>query len=161
MAREEHEREDLLREATALVERAELRVTGFAEPVVIGFRRDGCGSIYLGADPAWHFNARDELRRAYIDGRLLKAEQGRLVSLERRRAEGQVQLVRHELDDARQGRLVARLREEIEKLSDALATGHFELVGQVPEGGQAVDRIKAWLSALPASLPIAKSPNAR
>ena len=41
MARRESDREDLLREATALVERAELTIEGFDEPIVVGFRRDG------------------------------------------------------------------------------------------------------------------------
>ena len=50
MARHEEDREDLLAEATALVERAELVVEGAAESVVIGFRRDGCASIYCGCN---------------------------------------------------------------------------------------------------------------
>ena len=44
MAREESEREDLLRDATALVERIELvfsTATTSAENIVVGFRRDG------------------------------------------------------------------------------------------------------------------------
>ena len=45
MARQESNREDLLREATALVERVELHVPAFEEPIVVGFRRDGCASF--------------------------------------------------------------------------------------------------------------------
>ena len=36
MPHTEHDREDLLREATALVERAELQVNGWDAPVVVG-----------------------------------------------------------------------------------------------------------------------------
>ena len=70
MARDESDREDLLREATALVERIELAPADAAddEHIVAGFRRDGALSIYFGADPVYHFNSAGELRRAYCDG---------------------------------------------------------------------------------------------
>jgi hypothetical protein len=161
MAREEHDREDLLREATALVERAELRFPHVREPVVIGFRRDGCGSIYLGAEPTWHFNTQNELRRAYIEGRLVKAERGRLVSLERRRAKGQVQLLRHELNDAETAALLASLQNAVAQLSNSLNEATFELVGQVPESSDVVTRIRRWLGSLPQPAHIASSPHSR
>ena len=97
MARSEHDREDLLAEATALVERVEFTTPAFAEPIIFGVRRDGCLSVYLSADEAYHFNTRHELRRAYLDGRLLKAERQRLVALTRNRTATEVQLVRHQL----------------------------------------------------------------
>src|SRR3954469_16416273 len=107
MAREESGREDLLREATALIERIELRprTTDLSiaasnlsdEPIVAGFRRDGALSIFFGEDPVYQFNAGGELRRAYFSGKLLKATRGRLVALERVRTEHEVQLMRNEL----------------------------------------------------------------
>src|SRR4051794_11841558 len=98
MARHESDREDLLREATALVERVELTMAGSEEPIVIGFRRDGSCSMFFGADPVYQFNTQAELRRAFREGRLVKAEGGRLVALERRREAGQLVLLRHALD---------------------------------------------------------------
>ena len=51
MAREEKEREDIFREATALVERIELSgLAGQAGSVVVGFWRNGCTSIYFGVE---------------------------------------------------------------------------------------------------------------
>src|SRR3954447_20411722 len=100
MSRHESDREDLLREATALVERIELTVGGFDLPVVCGFRRDGAASFYFGADPVYQFNAVGQLRRAFVAGRLIKAERGRLVALSRERTENEVALVRHELSAA-------------------------------------------------------------
>ena len=47
MAQRETNREDLLREATALVERAEIRIPGESEPIVVGFRRDGSASFFF------------------------------------------------------------------------------------------------------------------
>ena len=85
MARKEQDREDLLSEATPLVERIELDVEGFPETIVVGFRRTGEGSVYFGPDPVYQFNGAGELRRGYRAGRLIKAEQGRLVFLDRLR----------------------------------------------------------------------------
>ena len=105
MARQENPREDLLAEATALVERAELRIAGFAEPIVVGFRRNGAASIYFGQDAAYHFNTANELRRAFIGGTLYKADRGRLAALVRRRTAAEVELVRHDLDETVAARL--------------------------------------------------------
>jgi hypothetical protein len=97
MPSRESDREDLLREATALVERAELKIVGHAEPIVIGFRKDGSASFFFGADPVYQFNSAGELRRAYIGGLLYKAERGHLVALRRERTATEVSLVRSEL----------------------------------------------------------------
>src|SRR5688572_5223634 len=98
MARESQDREDLLAEATALVERVELAIPGEREPVVAGFRRDGCLSLFFGADPVYQFNTSNMLRRAYVGGKLYKAEKGHLIALDRRRESGGVYLVRQPLD---------------------------------------------------------------
>src|ERR1700704_5517811 len=101
MAREESSREELLREATALVERVELipNVAISDGHIVAGFRRNGALSVFFGEDPVYQFNAAGELRRAYTNGKLLKADRGRLAALQRVRTQNEVQLVRHELDE--------------------------------------------------------------
>src|SRR5687768_8047260 len=109
MSRTESDREDLLREATALVERAELQVAGLGEPIVVGFRRDGAASFFFGADPVYQFNAAGELRRAYVGGLLYKAEQGELVALRRERTPAETALVRHDLSAAESTDLLAAL----------------------------------------------------
>ncbi len=146
MARQEQDREDLLAEATALTERVELRVDGFAEPVVVGFRSYGAVSCYFGADPAYHFNSAGRLRRAYAGGLLYKAEQGRLASLDRRRTGSEVQLVRHDLDAAETRRFLEAAAAKLIGLREKLSRGSFERVGQHPEGADVVGRVQAWLS---------------
>ena len=146
MAREEHDREDLLAEATALTERAELQVEGFAAPIVIGFRSQGAASFYFGADPAYHFNSAGRLRRAFVRNLLYKAERGRLVSLDRRRAAGQVQLLRHELDAAESDRFLEEARQRLIALRDKLHGRQFQTVGQHPQQADVVGRAQAWLS---------------
>ena len=99
MAHYESDREDLLRQATALVERAEILLPGLTEPLVVGFRRDGSVSFFFGADPVYQFNAAGELRRAYLDGLLYKADRGRLVQMRARAVATEVVLVSVELAD--------------------------------------------------------------
>lgn len=146
MAREEADREDLLAEATALVERAELVIEGWADPIVVGFRAVGAASIYFGQVAAYHFNRQGELRRAYLDGRLYKAEGGRLVALERHRTANAVELIRDELDDERTHALLAELAEHSSRLARDMAEGRSDLIGQVPPDRDVVARIAAWLA---------------
>jgi hypothetical protein len=159
MAQQEQDREDLLREATALVERVELRVEGFAEPVIVGFRRGGEASVYFGPEPVYQFNARNELRRAFISAQLVKAERGCLVELERRRSATQVQLVRHEWDAERTAALLAKLRDDLSQLAAQLDARFYQLVGEVPVGGDVVSRVRQWLAVLPPQIAVAPAPN--
>lgn len=161
MARDEQHREDLLAEATALVERAEIVLAGEDDSTIIGFRRDGSASCYFGEDPAYHFNSAGELRRAFYDRRIYKAECRRLVSLERRRLPGEVQLVRHELTDEEAKAFVVATAERLERLQSAFANGTWRLIGQVSHSGDALDRIRRWLDQLVVPPPIAQSPRAK
>ena len=81
MARDEHDREDLLAEARALVERVSLQIAGLEQPVFIGFRRDDSASFYLGADRVYQFTSEGQLRRAFVGESPFKAEDGRSVEL--------------------------------------------------------------------------------
>jgi len=159
VARHEQDREDLLREATALVERVELEVEGFSAPVVIGFRRSGEGSVYFGADPVYQFNRAGELRRGYRAGRLLKAEQGRLVFLDRRRSPNEVVLAREVVTGATATELLAEAQERLDRLLDQLSGGRFRVVGQVSPAGDVVAHARDWLRTLPRPLPVATVPN--
>src|SRR5688572_16033893 len=146
MARNEQDREDLLREATALIERAEISCDGFAENVVFGFRRDGSLSVYFGADPVYQFTSQGELRRAYVDGLLIKAEHGQLVSLDRQRIAHEVVLVRNDLSDHEQALCLASAQSRLGALSSAISRGTYKIVGEVPDGGHVLERVSDWLA---------------
>jgi hypothetical protein len=161
MARQERPREDLLAEAGALVERAELAVPGEPAPVTVGFRRDGCASVYFGAEPAYHFNTAGQLRRAFLDDRLLKAEAGRLVALRRERMPGEVALLRHELSDPEQAAVLAALDARLARLATALQAGEAAPLRQVPDGGDVVGRFLRWLAGLSRPIGVAAAPHAR
>lgn len=161
MAKQESEREDLLREATALVERIELAPSEAesGEHVVIGFRSGGALSIYFGSDPAYHFNSGGQLRRAYCGGLLFKAEQGRLVSLDRVRRENEVQLMRHDLRDDEQAKSLADMFARLRELVQQCELHTLITVGQVPAGADVLSRTLTWLSQL-GEVRIAESPHA-
>ena len=161
MSRHQSDREDLLREATALIERAELSIPGFGEPIVAGFRRDGSASFYFGADPVYQFNTACELRRAYIGGLLYKAERGRLISLRRQRSEIEVALIRNELQSNEADSLLATTRAKLARLHEALASGDISLKGEVPPGGCAIRHTLQWLANLPPKIAVADKPNVR
>jgi hypothetical protein len=155
----EADREDLLGEATALVDRVELAVEGFADPVVVGFRRQGGASVYFGADPAYHFNSAGELRRAYCGGLLYRADGGRLASLERRRNDGEVELVRREIGEDDQQAFLDRLARELAALRNALDAGGFTVRGQVSTSGDVMPKVLAWLARLNSPVAMAQKPN--
>jgi hypothetical protein len=155
MARSESDREDLLREATALVQRAEFKLPGSPESNVVGFRRDGAASCFFGAGEVYQFNAAGELRRAYVANRLIKAERGRLVALTRERSASEVALVRAELSDAEQAALLSTAQQRLDGLQAALLAGEFELLGQVPAAADVLDQIRRWLAARSAAIQVA------
>ena len=161
MARNESDREDLLREATALVERAEFLLPDELEPIVAGFRRDGSCSLFFGSDRVVQFNSAGQLRRGYFDGRLLKSDQGRLVWLTRERTPTETILHSRVLSAEEVAATLLRASELIEGLSSHLRAGTFTLVGEVPPDGKIVQRIITWRDALPLPLQIASAPNAR
>jgi hypothetical protein len=158
MARETHEREDLLHDAVALVPRILLRVTIDGKPceVFAGFRGDSL-SLYFGGDPVYHFNAAGELRRAYADDRLIKAERRRLVFMERRPGAGESVLQRQAPDELAERTLLAAMHDRLEQLRAAIADHQIEIVGEAPASGEAAPRLTAWLNAH-ADVTIAASP---
>ena len=160
MARVDTEREDLLREATALVERVELCLPDRDESLVAGFRRDGSASFFFGPDPVYQFNSRGQLRRAFVRGLLYKADQGHLYEMRRERTETEVQLVSRPLSEEETTAFLADARMHLVILHAALSTGRFNLVGQVPENGEVGSQLATWLGAVPAEISIARGPKA-
>ncbi len=161
MARREQPREDLLAEATALAERIELALPDRPDHVVVGFRRDGAASVYFGEDPAYHFNSAGELRRAFLDGQLIKAEKGKLVALQRRRSDTTVALLSHECDASQAARICEECQHRLQELERRLVAEQFEIVGQIPSTADVLGRARAWATAIIAGFAIAQSPRVK
>ena len=158
MAETEHGGEDLMRTATAMTPRIEIAVEGFSSLVFVGFRRSS-GSLYVGEDPAYHFNGAGEIRRAYYQGRMVKAEAGNLVALISKRHEGSGDLVRDELDAVSTAAFLADAGKVLEALAEALEQGCFRVTRQVPEKEDLIARCRQWLTDLPRPLRVAAVAN--
>jgi hypothetical protein len=160
MSRRESDREDLLREATALVERVELKLSGKEDSVVAGFRRDGAASFFFGADPVYQFNATGELRRAFVGGLLYKTDGGKLVEMRRERTAKAVELRSRQLDAAETATFLTQAEAALDRLKSALAATQFEVVGQVSHdisSPNVVARVSAWLAARPQQISLAQT----
>jgi len=160
VARQEQDREDILKEASALVQRIEIELPDLTDNMIAGFRRDGSASLFVGPDPVFQFNSKHELRRAYQSGLLIKAERGQLVSLQRRRAANQVQLLRSELNEAATAELITAAASYLQLLDSHLRNGTFTIHGQVPHDVDVVGRVRKWLADRPRSIRVAARPHA-
>ena len=161
MARIERDREDLLAEATALVERVELKLPEMDDHVIVGFRRNGCVSVFFGPDPVYQFTTDNKLRRAFVGGLPIKAEAGRLFSLDRQRGSGEVLLIRHELTDDESSHLRGEALYRLHSLHKTLVAGHHQAIGRVPSEIDVVARVIVWLESLPQEIQPAPSPRVR
>ena len=132
MARVETDRDDLLREAVALVRRMELRVSPGDNVIVIGFRPTGWLSVYFNADPMYQFDELGRLRRAYTDGLLYRSEGSVLARLERQRLEAETTLVRRDLCGESLVEFRQQTHDKIRWLQELLREGDVTISRQVP-----------------------------
>ncbi len=151
MARRTQDREDLLNEATALLPRIllQLELDGRAVEVFAGFRNGEALSLYFDSDPVFHFNSRGELRRAFAEGRILKAEQGKLVAWRPQRTAKTTSMTRKELTPDEQRDFGSCVNHLLRSLNDSIKEQQYTLMGQVPEAGDALERIGVWVQNQP------------
>jgi len=158
MAKQESDREDLMREATALVRRAELVMEKSDEldPVVVGFRRDGRFSVYFGADPVYQFDHQLRLRRAYVDGLLFRTQGATLAELTRVRDGSGTQLLRRDFSPSELEEFRESALRRLADLQGAMASGKVRITGKVPPDWQVFEEVAACLDViLDARLPLA------
>ncbi|MEO1995950.1 MAG: hypothetical protein ABGZ17_11810 [Planctomycetaceae bacterium] len=145
MADHQHDREDIMREATAMTRRVELECAGAAR-VVTGFRQLGWFSLYVDQDPVYHFDADGRLRRAFVDGFLYRSQGGFLARLSRRRSAGVSELLRTDLIDEELHRFLEQMCVCCRRLHTAIMAGDTRTVAQVPADDAALlDDVAAGL----------------
>jgi hypothetical protein len=138
MAQREGSREDLMAEATALRERAELALDGEGASIVAGFHDDGRLSVYFGDDPVYHFDSQGRLRRAFVAGALFRSTGATLARLTRRRTQSVSLLERVELDEAELAAFVDEMRRRLRALHAALVSRSCRVLRRVPEAFEPV-----------------------
>jgi hypothetical protein len=149
MARHESDREDLMREATALVRRVELHVPGEPEPVVCGFRADGRLSIYFGTDPVYHFDASGRLRRAFAAGDLFRSQGTTLARLTRVRQPARTELRRHDLHPDELALFLRTAHARLGSLATALDRCGTRVLRCVPDpAGRILDDLRSTLASI-------------
>lgn len=144
----EADREDLMREAKALRQRAEFRVPGDVEHVIAGYRSDGALSIYFGPDPCYHFNSDLQLRRAYVDGHLYRTQGTTLSRMHRNRSGGQVELRRHDLTASELESFTAQTREKLMMFAVALREANAECIQSIPVDSHIASRLRSDLTQM-------------
>jgi hypothetical protein len=161
MARQSHHREDLLRDATALVPRILLQLTIQREPceVFAGFRQPESLALYFDDDPVYQFNSQGELRRAFVAGSIIKADGGGLVAWERSETLDQTAMLSRRLSLAETQEFSKSLLARLADLKTAITCNEFTIVGQVPPDGDAFDKLQTWLGRI-GSVMIAQSAGA-
>ncbi len=159
MARLVQDREDLLRDAKALVPRVQFEVEGpeSSETVFAGFRKQGALSLYFDFQPVYHFNRRGQLRRAYVEDRLIKAEAKRLIAMTPHRGKHVVEMLRHRMTETEQSQFRRVLLERLQGLKRTLEEGRYVVAGQVPKDAPVVSQLQSWLEEMQ-EITVAESP---
>lgn len=147
MARQSHHREDLLRDATAFVPRILLQITIQSQPceVFAGFREPESLAIYFDDDAVYQFNSQGELRRAFVDGQIIKADGGQLVTWERNETAEQTTMFSRQLSAEETKELLSAMLVRFADLKAAIAGNEFTVVGQVPPDGDGLAKLTTWL----------------
>lgn len=160
-ARHEIPREDLLRDAVQYVDRVEFLLPRWVEPVFVGFRPNGAASIYLGQDHVLQFNVHGAIRRVFWEGSLYRADNGRLVHIQRDREGARLRCRRECLSCDEQQRLLTMFANALEELTQVLKQPDVRIRGQVHQSQQpAAERLHDWLASRPNPLTVANSPGA-
>ncbi len=158
MARMEQDREDLMREAVRLVPRGEFLWQ--EQRVFVGFRPGPAPSFYFSPEEVYQFNSQGELRRAYLQGALYKAQQGHLVRMLRHRTAQQVQLRSTRLSPQQEHQFLEQLHRRLQAFAHALHSGEAQLATHFPPEEDFLHLVLQWLTEHP-RVRIAKRPHAR
>ena len=133
MSRQESDREDLIREATALRDRIEWSVPEENDPVVTGRRPDGRFSVFFGQDPVYQFNQDGQLRRAYVCGFLYRTQGNTLARLFRERTSDTTILRRTDLRTDEVTAFIADMDERLQALASSIESQMASVIREILE----------------------------
>ena len=140
MAKQEDNREDLMTDATAYVRRIEFECAATSRVVFAGFRIDERFSMYFDQDPVYHFDARDRLKGAFVDGRQYRSTGTTLCGLLRLRNATSTVLQRKNLSPEQLSGFADRLWKDCEAVLDADETDAINVLAAVGESEDAILR---------------------
>jgi hypothetical protein len=148
MARQEADREDLIREAVALPERVELRVPGFDDLITIGFRANSAMSVFIGQDPVYQFDPGGRLRRAFVAGFLFRSQHETLARLQRQRTATETHLLRDDLNAEELSAFRECMLSTLRRVFDEVNEDNAQVMRCVPQELDLLPKIKISLQAV-------------
>jgi hypothetical protein len=152
MARSESDKEDLIADATSLVERAEydcvLNATKANKITTVGFRRDDSLSLYFEQDPFYQFDSNGLLRRSYEKGFLYRSQGDTLAKLDRHRSETKTTLQRSDLSETQLAEFRQRMRQHLTALLQFLHSGDYNRLRCISERGDIDQRTISALQTI-------------
>jgi len=148
MAKNEADREDLIREATALVNRVELTCAGTDEPITAGFRRQNGLSLFFGQDPVYQFDPEGRLRRAFVDGKVYRSQHMTLAEMTRVRTETQTILSRTDLQPDDLAAFRAKMNDRLSDLRNRIQDEQIRVSRVVDSRGDILARIAESLDEI-------------
>ncbi|QDV42119.1 hypothetical protein Enr13x_19620 [Stieleria neptunia] len=168
MAKQTEDREDLLRDGTAMPVRGRLWVD--RTDVVIGFRSRGQLSLYWDQDPVFQFDESCRLRRVFIDSCRLKAQNRNLVRLRQphesiNRSVERLRLLTEPISQDDQAAILQRLSGCLQQIDATLEQMVFDgnparlqTVGATPP--EFARRVRGWIADWKQSMGVAGEPSA-
>lgn len=132
MTRHESDREDLIKEATAYVRRAEFSLKSTGAIVFVGIRRDDVLAIYYDQDPMYQFDVEGRIRRALVDGVLFRGQGESLSRLQRQRSAQETVLTRSDLSRAELTTFLTAMDRVIQMVLDEIDDGSICVLRAVP-----------------------------
>lgn len=153
MARTESDKEDLIQEATALVERAEFcrdapSPDSCWQMVTVGYRKNGDVSLYFDQDPLYQFNSNGRLRRAWEGGFLYRSETDTLAKLDRQRDDAKTTLHRSDLTSTELAEFRQRMTRLLTDLHVVLSNDSWVCPRQVSVRGDIKERTVTMLNTV-------------
>ena len=161
MARREEPREDLIRDATALVQRAALKIAGEELTYVLGLRSNGSLSVFCGEDPVFQFDSQGLLRRVYLGGERLTAREGRLFRLIRQAESGRMAMRHERLAEDEETQIIGQIRDTLGSLRRHLQPGAVTVIDQFPRDSTVLKTLSDSLDQIGDEIIVARSPHAR
>ena len=140
--------EDLLADATALVQRAKIELPPGDDPIVFGFRKNGALSLFFDPEVAYHFNQHYQLRRVFLHGERYKAEQGQLVCVRRLPGLRNVRLQSTVVQPTQLEQILTVLNERLRRWQALLHEGNYRIIRQISTRGDVAKRLRDCIPEL-------------
>ena len=151
MARHEHDKEDLIADATVLVDRAEYQLprnTLDGCLVTAGFRASDQLSVYFDQDPFYQYDADGRLRRGLEDSYLYRSQTQTLARMHRERDRNHTMLIRHDLTADELAAFRQRMRTRLARFAEALTAASVTRGRQVLVSDDFEERLQQRLTTI-------------